>query len=126
MITAEEAEKYAQELVMETIQHQQQAEKIKSLKAALLEYADIMNINDHIWPCDNGYVELLTEVKYKLVDIPNETKVDPNVCAIDLAEKAFKAKIVLTKEGRELVKEEYEPLTCLMDAQEKRQIKVQV
>lgn len=126
MITAEEAERYAQELVMETIQYNQQKEKIKSIKDALLEYADFMNMNDHVWTCDNGYVELATKVKYKLADIPNETKIDPNVCAIDVAEEAFKAKIVLTKEGKKLLAEEYEPITRLHIPSEKRTLTVQV
>lgn len=126
MITEQEAEKYAQELVNETIQHKHQAEKIKSIKDALLEYADFMTINDKVWQCDNGYVEMHVETKYKLADIPNETKIDPDVCAIDVAEKAFKAKIVLTKEGKEMVKEDYEPITSLMIPSEKRVLKVQV
>ena len=77
-----------------------------------------------MWVGDNGYVEVKTEVKQKLVDIPADTKVDANVCPIDIAEKAFKSKIVLTKEGKKMLLEEYPTIVKLVDKIEKKGIKV--
>lgn len=125
-ISKDEAEKLAAELVELTISQKEVVQKIKDIKAQLLEYTEIEDINDTSWSADGGYVEVTTKIKYDLVDIPADVQVDPNVCAIDLAEKAFTSKIVLSKEGKQMLKEEYPSIMNLVVPKFKKQIKVVV
>lgn len=125
-ISKDEAEKLAAELVELTISQKEVVQKIKDIKAQLLEYTEIEDINDTSWSADGGYVEVTTKTKYDLVDIPADVQVDPNVCAIDLAEKAFTSKIVLSKEGKQMLKEEYPSIMNLVIPKFKKQIKVVV
>lgn len=125
-ISKDEAEKLASELVELTISQKEVVQKIKDIKAQLLEYTEIEDINDTSWSADGGYVEVTTKTKYDLVDIPADVQVDPNVCAIDLAEKAFTSKIVLSKEGKQMLKEEYPSIMNLVVPKFKKQIKVVV
>ena len=125
-ISKDEAEKLASELVELTISQKEVVQKIKDIKAQLLEYTEIEDINDTSWAADGGYVEVTTKTKYDLVDIPADVQVDPNVCAIDLAEKAFTSKIVLSKEGKQMLKEEYPSIMNLVVPKFKKQIKVVV
>lgn len=123
-ISKEEADKLASELVQLTLSQKEANEKIKELKAQLLEYTDVENINDTSWAADGGYVEITTKVKYDLVEIPAEVEIDPSVCAIDVAEKAFTSKIVLSKEGKQMLKEQYPSIMELVTPTSKKHIKV--
>ena len=125
-ISKDEAEKLASELVELTISQKEVVQKIKDIKAQLLEYAGVEDINDTSGSADGGDVEVTTKTKYDLVDIPADVQVDPNVCAIDLAEKAFTSKIVLSKEGKQMLKEEYPSIMNLVVPKFKKQIKVVV
>lgn len=125
-MNAQEAEAKAQELVELAIQHKELANKIKTLKAELKEYTEIEKINDTVWTADNGYVEVVSQTRYKLVDIPADFTVPSEIAAIDTAQKAFKAKIVLSKEGKKMFKEQYPTITNLMIPSIKKSIKVMV
>ena len=125
-ISAEEAEKYAAELVRLTVDMSQTKERIKSIKDALMEYVDVEQLPEKTWMCDNGIVEFKIVSKYKLVDIPSTTEIDPQVVAIDTAKKAFEAKIKLTKEGKKMLSEGDISIVKLMDTVEKKKIEVLV
>lgn len=120
----EEAELKATELVALSLQAKEIKEKIDLLKAELLEFTEIENISDTVWSADNGYVEVKTETKYKLADIPSDFKVSTDIVAIDVAEKAFENKIVLSKEGKQLFKEKYPSIVKLMIPTIKKNIKI--
>lgn len=121
---AKEAELKAHELVDLTIKHKELTNKIKTLKAEIKEYTEIENISDTSWGTDNGFVEVVSQTKYKLADIPAEFKVPSDVAAIDTAQKAFKAKIVLSKEGKKMFKQQYPAITNLMIPSIKKTVKV--
>lgn len=123
-ISSEEAKKVAEELVALTLAQKESNEKIKELKAQLLEFCDLEDINDTSWAADGGYVEVTTQTKYKLPEIPADVQIDTSVCAIDLAEKAFTSKIVLSKEGKQMVKEQYPSLMQLVIPESKRKLNV--
>lgn len=122
----EEAENKATELIQLAIQEKELKSKIKTLKADLLDYLDLENKNEHIWNADNGYVELVTETKYKLADVPADIKVSPDVAAIDVAEKAFKSKIVLSKEGKRMFRDQYPAIVALMIPKIKKRLKLHI
>lgn len=122
----EEAELKATELVTLSLQAKEIKEKIDLLKAELLEFTEIENISDTVWQADNGYVEVKTETKYKLADIPSDFKVSTDIVAIDVAEKAFENKIVLSKEGKQLFKEKYPSIVKLMIPTIKKNIKITI
>lgn len=121
-----EAESKAAELVLLAIQHKELSNKIRSLKAELKQYTDANNMNEMIWQVDNGYVEVLSRTKYKLADIPADFKVPSEIAATDTAQKAFKAKIVLSKEGKKMFREQYPAITNLMIPTIKKEIKVTI
>lgn len=126
-LTKEQAENYAQELVRLTVDMNQTKERIKSIKAELLEYSDVENLANHVWMCDNGYVSIETNTKYKLAEVPATFEIDPAVnVPVDTAEKAFKNKISLTKEGKQLFEEGLESIRKLMIPNDKKELKVQV
>ena len=120
----EEAELKATELVALSLQIKEIKDKIDLLKAELLEFTEIENISDTVWQADNGYVEVVTETKYKLTEIPSDFKISTDIVAIDVAEKAFENKIVLSKEGKQLFKEKYPSIVKLMIPTIKKKIKV--
>ena len=122
----EEAELKAEELVKLAIQRKEISDKIRQLKGELLEYADIENIADIVWPADNGLVEVMTETKYKLADVPAEVKVSSEVAAVDIAEKAFKSKISLTREGKELFRDRHPSIVKLMIPTIKKRLKITI
>ena len=122
----EEAELKAEELVKLAIQRKEINDKIRQLKGELLEYADIENIADIAWPADNGLVEVMTETKYKLADVPAEVKVSSEVAAVDIAEKAFKSKISLTREGKELFRDRHPSIVKLMIPTIKKRLKITI
>lgn len=126
-LSEQEAEKYAAELVRLTIDAKQTRERVKSIKDALMEYVEVEKLNSKVWQCDNGYVDFHIETKYKLADVPADVKIDPSVnVPIDTAEKAFKSKITLTKEGKKLFEEGLESIRKLMIPHDKKQIKVEI
>lgn len=120
----EEAELKATELVALSLQAKEIKEKIDLLKAELLEFTEIENISDTVWQADNGYVEVVTETKYKLTEIPSDFKISTDIVAIDVAEKAFENKIILSKEGKQLFKEKYPSIVKLMIPTIKKKLKV--
>ena len=122
----EEAENKATELIQLAIQEKELKSKIKTLKADLLDYLDLENKNEYIWNADNGYVELVTETKYKLADVPADIKVSPDVAAIDVAEKAFKSKVVLSKEGKRMFRDQYPAIVALMIPKIKKKLKLHI
>lgn len=122
----EEAENKATELIQLAIQEKELKSKIKTLKADLLDYLALENKNEHIWNADNGYVELVTETKYKLADVPADIKVSPDVAAIDVAEKAFKSKVVLSKEGKRMFRDQYPAIVALMIPKIKKRLKLHI
>ena len=123
-INAQEAEKYAQELVRLTVDLNQTKERIKSIKDALLEFVEIECLPEKTWVCDNGYVEFKMKTKYKLVDIPATTEIDPQVVATDTAKVAFETKVKLSKEGKKMLNEGDISILKLMDAEDKPKLKV--
>lgn len=123
-ISAEEADKYAAELVRLSVDMEQTKERIKSIKDALMEFVDVEQLMEKVWVCDNGYVEFNFETKYKLVDIPATTEIDPQVVAIDTAKKAFETKIKLSKEGKKMFNEGDLSITKLMVSEDKPKLKV--
>ena len=122
----EEAEVAAETLIKKCLEAKTLNDEIKTLKAELLEYAEVENINEKIWPQDNGYVEIKTQTKYKLADIPCEPNIDATVVATDVAEKAFATKVYLTKEGKKMFNEKYPAIVNLMIAEEKRSVHVEI
>lgn len=123
----EDIEKKAEELVKLSLQAKEIREKIADLKAEIMEYCEKENLNDKVWTADNGYVELKTETKYKLADIPADFKVDSQLnIANDISEKAFKVKVSLTKEGKKLFIERHPSIVNLMIPSLKKSIKVNI
>lgn len=123
-LSKDDADKVASELVSLSIDIKEKQDKIKELKAQLLEYVELEGINDTSWSADGGYVEISTKVKYELPEIPADVQVDPSVCAIDVAEKAFTSKIVLSKEGKQMLKDGYPSIMNLVIPKEKKALKV--
>lgn len=124
-ISADEAEKYAAELVRLTIDANQTKDRIKSLKDAILEYADVEQLSEKIWQCDNGYVELKIETKYKLnQEIPATVEIDEKVIEKDKANEAIKTSFKLTKEGKKMLAEGDVNIASLMVANEKVKLDV--
>lgn len=123
-LSKDDADKVASELVSLSIDIKEKQDKIKELKAQLLEYVELEGINDTSWSADGGYVEISTKVKYDLPEIPADVQVDPSVCAIDVAEKAFTSKIVLSKEGKQMLKDGYPSIMNLVIPKEKKALKV--
>lgn len=123
----EQAENYAQELVNLSIEEKQIKDRIKSIKGALLEFSDLEGLDNTVWSCDNGYVQIETNTKYKLAEVPATFEIDPAVnVPVDTAEKAFKSKVTLTKEGKKLFEEGLESIRKLMIPSDKKELKVQV
>lgn len=125
-ISKEEADKVAAELVQLTLETKEKQDKIKELKAQLLEYVDLEDINDTSWAADGGYVEITTKTSYDLVELDADVQINPNICAVDLAEKAFSSKVVLSKEGKQMLKEQYPSLMSLVVPKSKKFLKVVV
>jgi hypothetical protein len=123
---SKEVELKAHELVDLTIKYKEISDKIKLLKAEIKEYTEIENISETSWGTDNGFVEVVSNTKYKLVDIPAEFEVPSDIAAIDTAQKAFNAKIVLSKEGKKMFKQNYPAITKLMVPTIKKEVKVVV
>jgi len=124
-ISADEAEKYAAELVRLTIDANQTKDRIKSLKDAILEYADVEQLSEKIWQCDNGYVELKIETKYRLnQEIPATVEIDEKVIEKDKADEAIKTSFKLTKEGKKMLAEGDVNIASLMVANEKVKLDV--
>lgn len=121
-ISSEEAEKYAAELIRLSVDVKQTKERIKSIKDALMEYVDVEQLTEKTWVCDNGYVEFKIDTKYKLVDIPATTEIDPQVVAIDTAKKAFETKVKLSKEGKKMLQEGDMSIVRLMETVEKKKL----
>jgi hypothetical protein len=121
-----EADLKAEELIKLSIQHKELAERIKLLKQELKDYTDCENINEMNWSADGGFVEVKTETKYKLADIPADIKVSSDVAAIDVAAKAFEPKVVLSKEGKRMFRDQYPAIVKLMIPTIKKTIKVTV
>ena len=78
------------------------------------------------WSADGGFVEVKTETKYKLADIPADIKVSSDVAAIDVAAKAFESKVILSKEGKRMFRDQYPAIVKLMIPTIKKTIKVTV
>jgi hypothetical protein len=124
-ISADEAEKYAAELVRLTIDANQTKDRIKSLKDAILEFADVEQLSEKIWQCDNGYVELKIETKYKLnQEIPATVEIDEKVIEKNKADEAIKTTFKLTKEGKKMLAEGDVNIASLMVANEKIKLDV--
>lgn len=125
VLSKEQAENYAQELVRLFVDLEQTKERIKSIKGALLEYSDIEGLDNFAWNCDNGIVSIETNTKYKLAEVPATFEIDPAVnVPVDTAEKAFKSKVTLTKEGKKLFEEGLESIRKLMIPHDKKELKV--
>lgn len=125
-ITAEQAEKYAEELVKLSIEQRQIKERINGIKGELLEFTDVENMSDKVWQVDNGLIEVHLETKYKLAEVPATIEIDPNVVAIDTAEKAFKSKVTLSKEGKRMFEEGDATIRKLMIANDKKVLKITI
>lgn len=125
-INSEQAETYAQELVRLSVEEKQIKERIRSIKEELLEFTDVEGLDSKCWQCDNGYVTVQFEVKYKLADVPAEIQIDPKIVAIDTAEKAFKSKVTLSKEGKQMFEEGDQTIRKLMIPNEKKRLKVEI
>ena len=122
--TREEAQKAAHELVEATIKVKELQSAIKDYKAGLLEFAEIENINDTSWAAQNGYVELTTQTKYKLSDIPVKPDIQQGVMPQDKADEIFDAKLALNKEGKKLLKHRDPDLMALMIPENKTKVQV--
>lgn len=126
-ISSEEAEKYAQEMVRLTLEQNHTKERLKSIKDALLEYADVENLTEKIWSCDNGYVEIKIETKYKLnQEIPATVEIDENVLEPEVADSAITTSFKLTKEGKRMLAEGDVNIASLMVANDKVKLQVVV
>lgn len=123
-LSREEAQEVATELVQLSLDIKEKQQKIKDLKAQLLEYVDLENIDDTSWSADGGYVEISSKVTYDLVELEADVNINPAVCATDLAEKAFTTKVVLSKEGRRMLKDQYPSLMSLVIPKSKKFLKV--
>lgn len=126
MYNEADIQKLAEELVRLEQQKKTIAAKIKQIKAEIKDYTDVENVNDRAWMVDNGCVEVITKTRTKLVDVPAEFKVPIDVAAVDIAEKAFKFKISLTKEGKQMLYENHPSITKLVEKTLKKIIKVTV
>ena len=73
-LSKDDADKVASELVSLSIDIKEKQDKIKELKAQLLEYVELEGINDTSWSADGGYVEISTKVKYDLPEIPADVQ----------------------------------------------------
>lgn len=127
MINEKEAEVKAIELIKLSIEAKQLSEKIKDIKAELKDFCQTSNINEKVWMADNGFVEYKTETKYKLADIPADVKIDSDLnIPNDTADAAFKFKASLTKKGKELFRENYQSIVCLMIPNIKSTLKINI
>lgn len=99
-------------------------EEIKGYKDELMEFIKSENINDKTWLFDNAMVELRTNTRYKLAEIPSEFKVPSEIAAIDTAQKIFKNKIQLSKEGQKKFKQQDPDIMKLMIPELKQSLKV--
>lgn len=122
----QEAENLAIELVNLYKQANELKNKIKEIKGQLIEFTDLENLNDKTWITDNAYVEVSTQTKYKLAEVPAEIKISSDVAAVDIAEKAFKSKVSLTKEGKKLFNEQHPDIVKLMIPSIKKNIRIVV
>ncbi len=125
-LSANEVEETVKEIIALSLQMKEYGDRIKLLKAEVKEYTEIEDICNHVWQVDDGYLEVKTEIKYKLAEIPADVTIDNNACPIDLAEKAFSSKIILSKEGKQMLKEEYPSIMKLMIPTEKKTLTVVV
>lgn len=99
-------------------------EEIKGYKDELMEFIKSESINDKTWLFDNAMVELRTNTRYKLAEIPSEFKVPSEIAAIDTAQKIFKNKIQLSKEGQKKFKQQDPDIMKLMIPELKQSLKV--
>ena len=125
-VNREEAQITAEELVSLYRQRKEISSKITDLKGKLLEYMETENLNDNTWVMDNACVEVTTVTRYKLADIPADVKISPEVAAIDIAEKAFKSKVTLTKEGKKMFLEREPSIVALMIPKIKKEMKITI
>ena len=119
-----ELDKLAEELVSLSLKEKQLKQRIKTIKGTILEHCDINNISDQTWSVDNGHVCVTSQVKNKLVDIPFESKISPEVVAIDVAEKAFSSKLILSREGKKMVKNQEPSIMKLVIPCKKQIVKI--
>lgn len=122
----QEAEEKAKELVDLTNTYKEIQARIKQIKSELIEFVELENRNDYNWMMDNACVEVITVTTYKLADIPADVKVSPEVAANDIADRAFESKIVLSKEGKRMFKDQQPSIVALMIPKIKKQLKVLV
>lgn len=124
-IDAQEADKYAEELVRLSIDAQQTKQRIKSIKDALMEYAEVENLTEKIWSCDNGHVELKIQSRTKVSSsIPATVEMDERVMEKEKADEAFKARFSLTKKGKEMLADGDISIASVMETKEKLNLKV--
>lgn len=123
-VNKKEAEQKASELVNLTRQQNELKAQIKQIKGELLEFVELENLNDYNWMMDNACVEVTTVTTYKLADIPADVKVSPEVAANDIADRAFESKIVLSKEGKKMFKDQQPSIVALMIPKVKKKLKV--
>lgn len=122
----QEAEEKAKELVDLTNKYKEIQARIKQIKSELIEFVELENRNDYNWMMDNACVEVITVTTYELADIPADVKVSPEVVANDIADRAFESKIVLSKEGKRMFKDQQPSIVALMIPKIKKQLKVLV
>lgn len=121
-----EIEKLVEELVDLERKKKEVAARIKEIKGEIIDFTNTETINDKTWMTDNAYVEVTTVTKYKLADVPADFKISSDIAAIDVAEKAFKPKVQLSKEGKKMFKQQHPTIVKLMIPSIKKQLKVVV
>lgn len=119
-----DVEQITEQLVKLSIEQKELRQKIKALKKELFVHCETNNINDETWSHDNGHVVVTTQVRNKLVEIPVETKISPEVVAIDVAEKAFTSRVVLSKEGKQMLKRQEPSIMKLVIPSKKQVLKI--
>lgn len=116
----------AHELVNLAMQQKELSDRIKVLKAEILEYTNINNLSETSWGVGASYVEVATQCTYRVNhDVPVKIEIDDTVCSPDVAEECLTAKLSFNKTGKRVLLEgTSKDLNCIADITVKKKVVV--
>lgn len=98
--------------------------EVRKLRQQLIDFTDDENLLSTSWQHEGAFVEVDTQTKYKLVDIPAKVEVPQDVLDEHTFDVAIKPSFKLTKLGNKMFKQGDEELRKLMIPSQKKTIKV--
>ena len=120
----QEAQEAAKQLIELTKQKKQLDTQVRKLRQQLIDFTDEENLLSTSWQHEGSFVEVDTQTKYKLVDLPAKIQVPQDVMDEHTFDVAIKPSFRLSKLGNKMFKQGDEELKKLMIPSQKKAIKV--